>query len=393
VKWAAVGQGARVAGKALPWLVLAGVAGTLAADEARQRRAAAAPGPVPPVADRGRGRHADTPWTIPPAGWKDIAWRTAKETIDDDVVAVARGVAFSGMLALFPALAAFVSIYGLFADVAAAREHLAALTGFVPASALTMIGDQMVRIAAANDAGLSATAVLGILVSVWSANAGIKALFRGLNIAFEEKEKRSFLKLHLATLAFTVGGVVFFALAAAAIIGVPVAFEFFGAQGVLPLFAALRWPALLAVTVVGLGLLYRFGPSREDARWDWISPGALAAAVLWMAASGLFSWYLTSVADYEATYGSLGAVFGLMVWMWLSAVVILFGAEINAEVEHQTARDSTTGPPEPLGQRGAAMADEIGRPAPTRIVSAKVRDLLKRKGTNEPGSKAWRAAG
>ena len=393
MKWAAVGQGARVAGKALPWLVLAGVAGTLAADEARQRRAAAAPGPVPPVADRGRGRHADTPWTIPPAGWKDIAWRTAKETIDDDVVAVARGVAFSGMLALFPALAAFVSIYGLFADVAAAREHLAALTGFVPASALTMIGDQMVRIAAANDAGLSATAVLGILVSVWSANAGIKALFRGLNIAFEEKEKRSFLKLHLATLAFTVGGVVFFALAAAAIIGVPVAFEFFGAQGVLPLFAALRWPALLAVTVVGLGLLYRFGPSREDARWDWISPGALAAAVLWMAASGLFSWYLTSVADYEATYGSLGAVFGLMVWMWLSAVVILFGAEINAEVEHQTARDSTTGPPEPLGQRGAAMADEIGRPAPTRIVPAKVRDLLKRKGTNEPGSKAWRAAG
>lgn len=391
MNWGWVGKRAKAAGKALPWFVLAGVAGVLAVDEFKAHRATAAD-PAQSIPDHGRGRHADNPWSIPAAGWKDILWRTVREAIDDDIVSVSRSVAFAGVLALFPALAAFVSIYGLFADVGAAREHLAALTGFVPAQALTLIGDQMVRLAEANDAGLSATALFGLLISVWSANAGVKSLFRGLNIAFEEDEKRNVFKLHLATLAFTVGGVLFFAFSAGAIIGVPVALSYFGAQGLTPLFAALRWPAMVAVTVVGLSLLYRFGPSRENARWRWVTPGATAAALIWMGASALFSWYLTDIARYEAAYGSLGAVFGLMLWMWLSAMVVLLGAELNAEIEHQTAKDSTTGAPEPLGERGAAMADEIGRPAPTRIVPAKLGELLGRKPRNDPGSQSWRAA-
>jgi len=382
--------GARAAGYVAPWLVLAGVVGALVLERAR----ADAEEPVPPAGNASlrRGRRAARPWEIPAAGWKDILWRFAREVVEDDVLTVARGVAFSGILALFPALAAFVSVYGLFADVGSAREHLAALTGLVPAAALTMIGDQMVRIAAANDAGLSATAVLGVLVALWSANAGVKSLFRGLNIAFEETEKRSFIKLQLAALAFTVGGVLFIAVAAAAIIAIPVALKVLGAQGLVPLLAALRWPALLAVMVCGLALLYRFGPSREDARWSWVTPGALAAALLWMSASILFSWYLTSVADYQAAYGPLGAIFGLMIWLWLSAIVILLGAELNAEIEHQTARDSTTGEPEPRGFRGATMADQVGRPAPTRIVPSHLRDLFDGRSRNDPGSERWRAA-
>lgn len=383
-------KGVEAAGHVLPWLVLAGVAAALAIDSLGSVRRGAGPSDHP--ASPRRGRRASLPWDIPAAGWKDILWRFAREVVEDDVLTVARGVAFSGILALFPALAAFVSIYGLFADVGTAREHLAALTGLVPAAALTMIGDQMVRIASANDAGLSVTALLGVLVALWSANAGVKSLFRGLNIAFEEREKRGFLKLQLAALAFTVGGVLFVALAASAIIAVPVALKVIGAQGLIPLLAALRWPVLLAVMVAGLALLYRFGPSREDARWAWVSPGAVAAALLWMAASILFSWYLTGVADYEAAYGPLGAIFGLMIWLWLSAIVILLGAELNAEVEHQTARDSTTGEPEPLGRRGATMADQVGRPAPTRIVPADLRNLLGRKARNAPGGESWRAA-
>ena len=364
----------KAAGQALPWLVLAGVAGTLAIDELKARRRAAEEHPAGEPRDR--GRRAEQPAAIPRLGWKDIAWRTVREVQADDIVAVARGVAFAGVLAVFPALAAFVSIYGLFADVGAAREHLAALTGFVPAAALTMIGDQMVRIADANDAGLSATAASGLLLSVWSANSGMKALVKALNVAFEEDEKRNLVKLHLITLAFTVGGVAFFGLAAAAVIGVPAAIKFIGAAGILPLLEVLRWPALLAVMVVGLAILYRFGPSREDARWRWITPGAVAAALLWMAASGAFSWYLTNVADYEATYGSLGAVFGFMIWTWLSVLVVLFGAELNAEIEHQTAKDSTTGAPEPLGERGATMADEVGEPAPASVLPEGVRKWL-----------------
>lgn len=353
---------AKGAAMVLPWLVLAGVAGIFARDQFRAR--------LPELAEpelrrsRHRGRSAEAPTDIPGRGWKDIAWRTAREAQADDIAGVARSIAYSGLLAIFPALAAFVSIYGLFADVSTARQHLAALTGLVPADALTLLGDQMVRIAKANDAGLSATAAFGLLISLWSANSGVTALFRGLNIAFDETEKRGIVHRTLATLAFTVGMLAFLLISAAAVIAAPTVLNFFHAGGLLPLLAWLRWPALILITVVALSLLYRYGPSRERAQWRWVSVGAVAAAVLWMAASVAFSWYLTNVAHYSATYGSLGAVFGFIVWLWLSSVVILLGAELNAEIEHQTARDSTTGSPEPLGDRGAAMADEVGKPAP-----------------------------
>lgn len=312
------------------------------------------------AADEGRGRSAQAPSEIPAPGWKDILWRTFKEVNADDIQSVARSIAFAGMLALFPALAAFVSIYGLFADVDTAREHLAGLTGVIPADAATLIGEQMVRIAASKHAGLSFTFISGLLLSLWSANAGMKALFKGLNIAYEETEKRSFLRLNLITLAFTLGMVVFFALSVAAVVAIPVALKTIRLDPALLPIAWLRWPLLLAATMGGLALLYRFGPSRETAKWRWVSYGSVAATVLWLAGSALFSWYLSNFADYNATYGSLGAVFGFMVWLWLSCTIVLFGAELNSEIEHQTAVDSTTGVSRPMGARGAAVADNVG---------------------------------
>lgn len=315
--------------------------------------------PAPEQAERGRG--AQTPSAIPAPGWKDILWRTFKEIGEDDIQSVARSIAFAGMLALFPALAAFVSIYGLFADVETARDHLSGLTGVIPAGAATFIGEQMIRIAASKDAGLSLTFVTGVLLSLWSANAGMKALFRGLNIAYEETETRGFLKLNLITLAFTLGMVLFFALSLAAVVAIPIALETMRVDPALLPVAWLRWPLLLVATMGGLALLYRFGPSRETAKWRWVSYGSVAATVLWLAGSVLFSWYLSNFADYNATYGSLGAVFGFMVWLWLSCTIVLLGAELNAEIEHQTTVDSTTGVSRPLGARGAAMADTVGQ--------------------------------
>lgn len=303
---------------------------------------------------------AATPAAIPAPGWKDVLWRTWKEMAADDVAGVARSIAFSGMLALFPALAAFVSIYGLFADVSGARQHLSALAGVVPGSAMTFLGEQMVRIAAQKDASLSFTFLLSLVLAVWSANSGMKALFKGLNIAYEEEERRGFVRLNLVTLGFTVGTILFLTLALGLLVAIPAAIDALGLGAGARVTALLRWPALLAVAVFGFSVLYRFGPSRDRPQWRWVSWGAVAAAVLWMVGSALFSWYLTNFGHYNETYGSLGAVFGFMMWLWLSAVVVLLGAELNSEMEHQTARDTTAGPEAPLGARGARMADTVG---------------------------------
>lgn len=331
------------------------------------------------AAGPGRGRRADRPERIPAPGWKDVLWRTLREFVDDDVMTVARSIAFSGMLALFPALAAFVSIYGLFADVETARSHLASLTGVVPAGAATIIGEQMVHIASRQDASLGFTFALGLLLSIWSANAGMKALFKGLNIAYEEKEKRNFLKLNLITLAFTAGALLFVSLAMAAVVILPVVLEFLHLGGAGTVLSILRWPVLLALVIVWLSLVYRFGPSRERPKWRWVSYGGVCASILWLAGSALFSWYLANVADFNATYGSLGTVFGFLLWLWLSAVIVLFGAELNSEMEHQTARDSTTGEPRPMGQRGAHVADTVGPAKTDSMLPAFIARRLHRK--------------
>lgn len=312
----------------------------------------------------GRGRSADKPEDIPPRGWRDILWRAWKEFNEDQILNVAAGVAFFGVLALFPGMAAFVSLYGLFADVGEAQKQLAALAGVLPADSLTFIGKEITRIAEAKSASLSATFVLSFLLSIWSANAGVKGLFAGLNVAYEEHEKRSFLRLNLISLAFTILLLAFLAVAMAAMVAAPVAIETLRLDPKSRLLATLRWPILLLVVMGGLSVVYRYGPSREQPRWRWVTVGGTVAAFGWLLASLLFSWYVGAFGHYDVTYGSIGAVVGFMTWLWLTATVILLGAELNAEVEHQTVKDTTTGAPLPMGLRGAEMADTLGQAAP-----------------------------
>ncbi|NNM73674.1 YihY/virulence factor BrkB family protein [Enterovirga aerilata] len=320
-----------------------------------------APDPHRAAGERDRGRTAAQPQEIPPRGWWDIMWRVYEEIGDDRILAVAAGVTFYGLLALFPAIGAFVSLYGLVADPATISEHLNALSGFLPGGALDVVGEQIKRITTGNDTALGFAFFSGLAISVWSANAGMKAVFDALNVAYEEKEKRSFIALNLTSLAFTFGAIVFLVIAMSGVVVVPVLLKFIGLGAVADWVVWIgRWPALLLVTMVWLAVLYRYGPSRDRARWSWLAPGSILAAAGWMIFSMIFSWYVGSFGNYNETYGSLGAVVGFMTWMWLSVTIILVGAELNAETEHQTAHDTTEGPHEPLGARGAEMADTVG---------------------------------
>jgi membrane protein len=312
----------------------------------------------------GRGRHAHSPEQIPARGWRDILWRSWKEFSADQIMNVSAGVAFFGLLAMFPGMAAFVSLYGLFGDVGDAQKHLSALAGVVPAGSLTFIGKEMTRIASSKTSSLSVTFAISLALSIWSANAGVKGLFVGLNIAYEEREKRGFVKLNLISLTFTLLTILFLTLAMAAMVAAPVIMERLYLYPGSRLLALLRWPVVLLVLMGGLSLVYRFGPSREHARWRWITVGSAVATAGWLIVSLLFSWYVTTFAHYDVTYGSLGAIIGFMTWLWLTATVVLLGAELNAEVEHQTATDTTTGEPLPMGMRGARMADRLGKAAP-----------------------------
>lgn len=285
---------------------------------------------------------------------------------EDRILAVAAGVTFYALLALFPAIAAFVSIYGLFADPGSIQGHLALLADFLPGGALEVIAGQVERIADAGETTLGITLLGSLAVSLWSANAGMKAMFDALNVAYDEEEKRSFLALTAQSLLFTILAILFLMAAVAAVVVVPVLLNVVGLGGVGEVMLKwARWPALLAGVVFALAVLYRYGPSRDEPKWRWVSWGSGIAAVLWVAGSILFSWYAENFGSYNETYGSLGAVIGFMTWIWLSTTVILVGAELNAELEHQTARDTTVGPDRPIGTRGAEMADSVAASART----------------------------
>ncbi len=321
--------------------------------------------PLPlPVRDRaepGRGRWARTPSEVPVRGWKDILLRIWKNIGKDRVVVVAAGVTFYSILALFPAIAALVALYGLFADPAAITSHLDSIAGVVPGGAIEVMRDQITRVASQGRTTLGVTFIVSLLVSLWSANAGIKSLFDALNLVYNESEKRSFVKLNLVSLTFTLLAILFVLLAISAMVVVPIVLNFLGLGGATEMiFKVARWPALFVVVAWALALIYRYGPSREKPRWRWISWGSALAAVCWIGVSILFSWYAENFGSYNKTYGSLGAIIAFMFWIWLSIIVVLIGGEINAETEHQTVRDTTTGRPKPMGARGATMADTVG---------------------------------
>jgi membrane protein len=311
-----------------------------------------------------RGRSAENPSDIPLLGWKDIAWRIWTQVSDDRVLLIAAGATFYLLLALFPFLAAFVSIYGFVADPRTIADHIAFLGGVLPGGGMELIAGQLRSLAAQNETTLGVSAIFGILLAIWSANSGVKALFDGLNAVYGENEKRGFIKLNLVSLAFTFGAILL-GISFLFVVGVvPAALSFLRLDTWADLLIRIgRWPIMLLAVVAALSLIFRYGPSREPAKIRWLTWGAGLAAVAWIAMSIGFSIYLQNFADYNATYGSLGAVIGFMVWTWLSVAIMLLGGELNAEMEHQTARDTTTKPKKPMGKRGARMADTIGKRA------------------------------
>jgi membrane protein len=308
-----------------------------------------------------RGRAADAPSEIPAPGWRDVLLRVRQQISEDNISMIAAGVAFYGLLAIFPAITAFVSIWGLVADPAQVEQQFAAVEGIVPADAWALLNEQLRSVASSTSASLGWGVALGILVALWSAGAGVRALISALNIAYDEDEKRGFIKLYAVGFLLTVCLIVGAVLALIVIVAVPVALQFLPLGGLSStLISVLTWLVMAAIVVFGLGVLYGYGPSRSPAQLRWITWGAIAAAILWLLASLLFQVYVANFANYTATYGSLGAVIALLMWLWVSAFVVLLGAELNAEMEHQTRKDTTTGPEKPLGARGAYVADHVG---------------------------------
>lgn len=354
---------ARAAMRLAPWLAMATMAAFWRRGVARRLAAEIANARSPEqwdAAEPHRGRAANYPWRIPARGWKDIAWRSYNEYGRARLPALAGGVTFYLLLATFPAIAAFVSLYGLFSNVDTAEQQFLHFSRVFPSIAIDFVGDQMVRIAAQKPTVLSTAFLVSAAISVWSANAGMKALFDGVNVAYNEHEKRPFVPLTAISYTATLTAIAFITLTVAAALAVPDALHVLGVHHIAPWWDPVRWVGILIIATLAFALVYRFGPSRRPARWRWLVPGALFSAVAWMAGSLVFSWYLNRFAHLGVTYGSLGAMIGLMLWMWLSVMIVLMGAELNSEIEHQTACDSTAGRIRPLGERGAAVADSVG---------------------------------
>jgi membrane protein len=301
-------------------------------------------------------RHFTNPFKISWARWKDILWCTYVRSNEHRLLATAAGVVFFGLLAIFPAITALVSCYGLFANPSTISANLQTLALLLPQGSFQIVQDQIARVLAKGNTQLSATFLFGLGLAIWSANAGVKALIDALNVAYAVREERSFLQLNSISLAFTIGGIAALLLMVGAVVAFPLALDHLGLGPESKLIISLaRWPLLFLILWGALGILYRFGPSRQAPRWEWMNVGTLAAAVLWIVGSSLLSWYLSNFGNYDATYGSLGAAIGLMMWMWMSTTIVLFGAELNAEIERQTAVDLMAGGPMP-----AAAADRRG---------------------------------
>jgi len=335
--------------------------------------AAAERPPAPPetdaapvaVADEAeRGRHATTPSDIPAAGWRDILARTLAEAKADHVPLLAAGVAFFGLLALVPAMVAFVSLYGLLADPTDVARHVADLLGAAPSEVQDLVTNQLEAVTADASSSIGFGLAAGVLVALWSASSGMKHVIEALNAAYDEEEGRGFVRQRGLALLFTLGAVLFMVVAIVLLTAVPAVLEGSPLGSAAELVISIgRWPALAVAFAVGLAVLYRYGPSRDDAEWRWVTPGAVAATLLWLLASAGLSIYVARFGSYNETYGSLGGVVVAMLWLFLTAYVVLMGAELDAEMERQTLRDTTEGREEPLGQREAVAADTVGATA------------------------------
>lgn len=308
-----------------------------------------------------RGRNAETPTEIPAKGWKDIALRVKAELASDHVGLIAAGVAFYALMAIFPAITALMALGGLVLEPAEVTAQLETLAEMMPKEAAQIILDQAVAVAGSEESGLGLAFVIGLALAIYSASKGMGSLMEGLNVAYDEEESRGFIAKTLWTLALTVFLIVGLILGLLAALAVPAVLGLIALSDWLEtLLALLRWVVLALMTVGGLAVLYRYGPSRDDAEWKWLSPGAIAACIIWIAASVGFSSYVSNFGSYNESFGSMAGVIILLMWLWISAFIVLLGAELNAEMEAQTKADTTVGPDQPMGTRGAEKADNLG---------------------------------
>ena len=310
--------------------------------------------------DKAQGRHAARPGEIPARGWRAVLRRVLREAISDEVGMAAASCGFYAMLALFPAISVAISLYGLVADPVAVESQLEGLRGVLPASTYELIAARVHDLATAGLTKLSWGLALSLLVALWSAMNGTKAIISALNVAYEEREQRGFLRLNLVALLFTLGGIFGVVLALTVIVVVPAALPFTWLGPLASIAVRVcSFGLLLGFVVLNLALLYRYGPSRAPAKWRWITPGSLLAAALWLAASLAFSFYVSNFGAYDAAYGTLGGVVVALLWFFISAYAVILGAELNAELELQTRRDTTTNPVQPMGERDAFVADHV----------------------------------
>ncbi len=306
------------------------------------------PGTLPGPRDRDvrdavdRPSAGNSPADIPARGWWAVAVRVVEQFNDDRLMYEAGSVVFFVLLAIFPALAAMVSLYGLFANPQSIASHLAMLSSVMPSGSMNILTAELKRLADSASGELSFGLVFGFVVSLWSANQGMKSLFDVLNVAYDEKERRSYVRLTLITLGFTLASLVFTLIVIAGVVVLPAALQFVYLGGETDwLIRVVRWPVLLVIVMFYLSVIYRYGPSRERARWQWVTWGGAFAAIGWLLVSFAFSYYVSRFGSYNRMYGSLGAVIGFMTWIWISVMVVLLGAELNAELERQAARTGT----------------------------------------------------
>ena len=312
----------------------------------------------------GRGRDAESPTEIPARGWKDVALRVKDEVGDDHMVLAAAGVAFFAFLAVIPALAATVSIAGLATSPSSASQRIEDLLGGLPAEAKELLSTQLESMAGRSGGSLSVGLVVAVALSLWSASGGMGHLVEGINVAYDEHDDRNLFVRKGLALALTVGAIVFLVAAMVAITALPAILDATRLPSWLStVLEYVSWPALMIGFAIGVAVLYRYAPDRDEPKWQWVSWGAVVAVVLWIVASVGFRIYVATFGSYGESYGSLAAVVVLLLFLFITSFVILLGAQINSEMEHQTARDTTEGADEQLGRRDAVVADTVGEPA------------------------------
>ncbi|MGF1629492.1 MAG: YihY/virulence factor BrkB family protein [Kiloniellaceae bacterium] len=310
-----------------------------------------------------RGEYADQPFEIPWRGWWQVMKRVQGEVVKDRLSIISAGISFYCLLSVFPAIAMFIMLYGLVSDAETVRQQVSTFSGMLPDQAYAVLLTQLERVESTPSGSLGFGLLLSFALTAWGASRAVQALMIAMNVAYEEQESRGIIEKNLVAFALTIGGLCFFAVSIAAIAALPAAIAFLDVGGALAVgLVLLQWTVLCIAAVLALTVVYRFAPCRASARFRWLTPGAIVATLLWLVSSLLFSFYVANFANYNETFGSIGAVVVLLLWFYISAFAVCIGAEINAELERQTYRDTTTGPIRPIGRRGAYVADTTAGP-------------------------------